>query len=88
MLLISPDFIASEYCMSVELSIALEMHSSGTATLIPTVLRPSDWHDEAFGKLLALPKNGKPVTKWGDQDEAFLDIVQGVKNVTAKLRKL
>jgi hypothetical protein len=86
MLLVSPDFIASEYCMEVEMQIAMEMHQKGLATVVPIILRASDWQDEPFGNFLALPTDGKPVTKWDDQDDAFLDIVRGVKDVVEKIR--
>ena len=43
----------------------------GTARVIPVILRPCDWHTAPFGKLQALPKDGKPVTTWTNRDEAF-----------------
>ncbi len=75
MLLVSPDFLASDYCMEVELNIALEMQKRGEASVVPTILRPCDWQEEAFGKFRALPENGEPITKWKNQDEAFLDVI-------------
>ena len=37
----------------------------------PSSCDHADWHSLPFGKLLAAPKDGKPVTKWADQDDAF-----------------
>ncbi|MCU0553140.1 MAG: toll/interleukin-1 receptor domain-containing protein, partial [Leptolyngbya sp. Prado105] len=78
LLLISPAFIASEYCSSVELTQAMERHEAGTACVIPIILRPCYWKNEPFAKLQAYPKNAKPVTTWENPDEAFLDIVHGI----------
>ena len=79
LLLVSPDFIASDYCYEIETRRALERHEAKEARVIPIVLRPCDWHDLLFGQLLALPKDGKPITQWPNSDEAFLDVVQGIK---------
>lgn len=61
-------------------------HNAGAARVVPIVLRPVDWQDAPFGKLQALPKNAKPVTTWPNQDEAFLDIAQGIRRTVASLR--
>lgn len=79
LLLISADFIASDYCFSVEMKRALERHEEGDARVIPIILRPCDWITLPFGKLQALPKDGKPVTTWINQDEAFTDIAHGIR---------
>ena len=60
LLLVSPDFIASDYCYQREMKRAIERHQRGEARVIPVILRPCDWHDLPFGKLLATPKDGTP----------------------------
>lgn len=79
LLLVSPDFIASDYCYDKEMTRALERHDLGEATVIPVILRACDWHHAPFGKLMAAPQDGKPVKKWADIDEAFLDVAQAVR---------
>jgi hypothetical protein len=79
LLLVSPDFLASDYCYSVEMSRALQRHAAGEARVIPVILRPCEWTQAQFGKLLAAPKDGKPVTKWTDRDDAFLDITKTIR---------
>lgn len=54
-------------------------HDTGKACVIPVILRHADWHDEPFAKLQALPKNAKPIVTWSDRDEAFLDVVRGIR---------
>lgn len=87
LLLVISDFIASRYCYDIEMKHALQMHASGKARVIPVILRPCDWHDTPFGKLLAAPKDGKPVKSWPDIDEAFLDVVQKIKAVLPRQKK-
>jgi hypothetical protein len=83
LLLVSSDFLASPYCYDKEMKRAMERHDIGGAVVIPVILRPCDWHDTPFGKLLAAPKDGRPITQWPNIDEAFLDVVQAIKRTLA-----
>lgn len=79
LLLVSPDFLASDYCHDVEMQRALARHDEGTARVIPVILRPCDWQHSSFAHLLAAPTDGKPITKWTNEDEAFLDVVGQIR---------
>lgn len=81
LLLISPHFMASNYCYSVEVKRAMERHEAGEARVIPIILRPVYWQEMPFGQLRALPTEGKPINDWRNRDKAFLDVVQGVRKV-------
>ena len=85
LLLVSSSFISSEYCYSNEMRKALELHEAGQARVIPIILRPCDWHSAPFGKLLAIPKDGKPVTMWANPDEAFTDISKQIRSAVEKI---
>lgn len=85
LLLVSPDFLASAYCHDVEVKRAMELHAEGRARVIPVILRPSDWQASTpFVKLLAVPTDGKPITKWPDRDEAWLNVVQQLRAALPK----
>lgn len=79
LLLVSPDFIASDYCYEIEMKRAMERHEAGEAVVIPVILRACDWHLAPFGKLSATPRDGKPITQWPDVDEAFLQVAKAVR---------
>lgn len=81
LLLVSADFMFSEYCYSIEMERALERHDAGEARVIPIILRAVVWQNGPFGKLQALPTGGRPITSWPDRDEAFTDVVQGIRRV-------
>ena len=81
LLLISPDFLGSDYAYSREMLRAVERHESGSATVVPIILRPSDWQSSPLGSLEALPSKGRPVSLWTDRDEAWLDVVQGLRRL-------
>jgi len=89
LLLISPDFMGSEYCYSIEMKHALERHDKGEAHVVPIILRPVDWEDAPFSKLQVLPTDGKPVdsSRWYNHDEAFEDVAKGIRKVIKEFRK-
>jgi hypothetical protein len=61
------------------MSRALERQREGSARVIPVILEPCDWHLAPFGKLLAVPKDGKAVTTWPNQAEAWSDITRQIR---------
>lgn len=81
LLLVSSDFLASQYCYSKEMARAMEKHQAGEAHVIPVILRHCDWQAAPFGKLLAAPKDGKAITSWPDIDEALADVARQVRRV-------
>lgn len=79
LLLVSSDFLSSSYCYSREMQRAMERHDSKEARVIPVILRHCDWHGAPFGKLMAAPRDGKPVTSWPDRDEALADVAKQIR---------
>ncbi|MFI5394819.1 MAG: TIR domain-containing protein [Candidatus Binatia bacterium] len=88
LLLISAAFLKSDYCWDREMSRALKRHHKGTARVIPIILRPVEhgWQQTVFGRLKALPKDGKPVTKWANRDSAWADVATGLREAIRELR--
>jgi hypothetical protein len=86
LLLVSADFLASDYCYDREMKRALDRHDAGEARVIPVILRKVDWAGAPFAHLQALPKDGKPVKSWADEDEAFTDVALGIRKVVEEIR--
>ncbi|AUX69169.1 hypothetical protein CHX26_06335 [Porphyrobacter sp. HT-58-2] len=87
LLLVSPAFLASDYCYDREMLRAMERHEAGKAVVIPVILRPCEWHRTPFGKILATPTDGKPVTQWPDRDTAFLEVARAIRAAAEKLQR-
>jgi CheY-like chemotaxis protein len=87
LLLISDDFLASDYCWGVEIKRVMERHEAGEVIVIPIILRPVDWEGTLFAKLQALPTDAKPITQWRKLDEAFLDIARGIRKAVKELNE-
>jgi len=79
LLLISANFIASDFCYSTEMKQAIARHDANTARVIPILLRPTDWKGAPFAKLKMLPTDAIPVTKWPTHDEGFVNVIQGIR---------
>ena len=80
LLLLSSNFLASESCKE-EMKEALRLSEKGI-TVIPIVLTPCAWKDvKGISELMALPTDGKPIADWSNQEEAFLNIYEGIKLV-------
>jgi hypothetical protein len=85
LLLVSADFIASDYCFDKEMGRALERHDGGEALVIPIIVRPVNWTGAPFGRLQALPKNGKPVTVWDNRDSAWVNVAEGISKMVVDI---
>lgn len=81
LLLVSADFLASDYCYDIEMKRAVQRHEEGSARVVPVILRPCDWHSAPFGRLKALPEDGQPVSTSADRDAALLQVATAIRKV-------
>jgi hypothetical protein len=79
LLLISSDFLKSDFCQSIELKRALERHETDRTLIIPILLRPCDIMGTVLEQFQCIPKGAKPVTEWANRDRAFVDIVERIR---------
>lgn len=86
LLLVSPDFMDSDYCWEREMAHALAMGERGDAVVIPVIIRPVDLQGAPFSHLQALPTDAKPVSRWDDHDEAWVDVVRGIRKAIEQVR--
>lgn len=87
LLLVSVDFLNSNFCYDIEIKRAVERHNNGEAVLIPIILRKCDWKETSFSKIQALPKDAEPVKSFHDEDEAFFSIIEGIKTSISSLKE-
>ena len=88
LLLVSPDFIASDYCYETELKKAIELHEANQLIIIPVIIRPVDWSETPFHQFLAVPKDGLAVTSWSNVDEAWVDVTSRLKESIKEISKI
>jgi internalin A len=87
LLLISSDFLASDFCYDIEMTRALERDANKEARVIPVIVRDCIWTKAPFAKLQALPKDGKPVKSWPDKDKAWRNVAEGIEKAAEGFRK-
>lgn len=80
--LISPDYIDSDYCYDDELLEAIQRHKEKTIRLVYVMIKPVECELLGIKEYVLLPKDGKPVSKWKNKDDAYVDIVRGLKALT------
>lgn len=86
LLFVSPDYLNGE-TTSYETNRALQRASLGNARVIPLLLRPTAWEQTPLSRLQALPRDGRPISRWNNRDEAFVDVIQALSNVLDSLKK-
>ena len=82
LLLVSPDFIASDYCVEREMKRAVERHAAGAARVVPIIVEECDW--KAMGELRqlkAVPTDGKAISEWANSNTAYLNVVQELRRI-------
>ena len=73
-LLVTPRFLASDYCVEIEMEDAVRRHQAGQARVVPIIAKPCLWQTTFLSKLLATPKDAKPISQWADADEAWNNV--------------
>ena len=81
--LVSPDFLASDYCYETEMTRALERHNDGETRVVPIIVEPCDWTNSPLHRLKAIPKDGKPISEWTNDNAAYLNIVTELRRLIA-----
>lgn len=87
LLLISADFLSSNYCYEVEVQSALTRHKQGRGIVIPIIVHDCLWHEAPFGRLQALPQDGRPISSWPNIHEALADVARGIQRTAEAIRE-
>jgi internalin A len=87
LLLVSADFLASDYCYEIEMRRAMERHEKGLTRVLPIIVRDCVWHLAPFGQLQALPSDGRAVREWPRPDPAWRNVAEGLQKIVQELRR-
>lgn len=85
--LLSPNYLASDYCWKKEFKRAMTRRSQGLVRVVAAVVRPCDWKATRAARFKLLPTDGRPVTQWRPADKAYLNIAEGIRGVVTTIRK-
>ncbi|AZI22721.1 toll/interleukin-1 receptor domain-containing protein [Chryseobacterium taklimakanense] len=79
--LVSPDYINSGYCYEIEFNTATQLKDAGKITIVPIIVEDCEWQKTPFGKLKALPKDGKAISTWPNENTAFLNVISEIRKL-------
>lgn len=82
--MVSPDFLASNYCYQKEMTRAIELHEEGRTRIIPVIVEECDWKTSPLAQFKALPKDAKPIATWENENAAYLSVVSALREIAAK----
>ena len=79
-ILLSADFLAAEHSQA-QIDLVLAEREKRPLIIVPIVVRAVDWLRSRLGRFYALPRNGKPVASWDRADDAWFDVVEGLRRL-------
>lgn len=83
--LISADFVASDFCFKKEFASALEAHRRGEKSIIPIMLRRTDWQDLPLAQIQGIP--GEWISSSVDRDSAWTNVAQSIRPAIDRAKK-
>lgn len=89
LLLVSADFLNSDYAYGREMRQALDQHEAGRTRVVPVIMRHCDWNSEGslLGALQAIPVDALPIDRHPHgEDYAFTEVIRGLRQLAKTLR--
>ncbi len=86
LLLLSSNFLSGLECLGVQQD-AYELYLQNRAVVIPVLYNPCEWKELDIGGLQALPRNGKFITQWENDDEAYAKISREISELAKGIRE-
>jgi internalin A len=90
LMLVSADFIASDYCNDIEVAQAIKRHEANEARVIPIIVRDTNWRSSPLRKLKALPYDAKFIKDnpdWPSRDTAWRNVSEGIEKVIKEWKR-
>jgi hypothetical protein len=84
LLLVSADFLASEYCFGVEVEGAMSRLKRGEVKVAPILLKPCLWEESRFSELQMIPRDARAITSWPSEAEAFKDVASEIRKIVSE----
>jgi TIR domain len=83
LLLVSADFLASDYCDGVEVEKAMTRLKRKEVEVVPILLRQCLWKESRFSELQFIPRNDRPIVGSSSLDEAFAEVAREIQQIVA-----
>jgi hypothetical protein len=84
-LLISPNYLASDFCYQ-QMQTILKKRENKKALVVPIILELCDWQNTTINHLQALPRDGKPVNSHSNKDHALYEIANEIQKLIKEIK--
>jgi hypothetical protein len=78
-LLVSPDFLNSDFIHTRDFRFLVSRHSEGTCRVLSVIVRPCEWMETPIRSIPTLPQGGKPVSTWVRPYEPWHEVEEAIK---------
>ena len=87
LLLISAEFLASDYCYETVMKAALARYKNKAAKVIPVIVRSADWDTSELQDIPVLPRDRKALNTHpsNKQDKLLMEVAQEIKRIVSEL---
>jgi len=85
LILLSPDYLASEFTYTVEMPKMMELYETGRVKLVPILLRDTYWESLPINKLQMLPFGGQAVANSDNRDSIWRSITSELLRLAAEV---
>ena len=85
-LLVSPEFLSSDFVWEQELPEIVKRHEKGEAIVLPVIVRPCAWQDSPIAAIQVLPSNGVPVALSSNPDRVWVTVTRYVEKAVREWR--
>lgn len=79
LLLVTPDFLNSDYCVEKEMARAMARQAAGEARVIAIIVEPCDWQSTILRSIKVVPQDGRAISEWTNPNSAYLNVVQEIR---------
>lgn len=94
-MLISIDFLNSQFIYDVEFKAAVARQKAGKSIILPVIIKPCVWYTDFhlgeytfnFRQLQVLPKEGRPLSDWPSEDHGLHDIAESIRMLLENMRE-
>jgi hypothetical protein len=84
--LVSDSFLASDYCVETEATIAFERAKKNSADVIPIVVRAVDFKSSVFADYQGLPPGLRPIEEFRYRARAYKAISEAIRSLVSERR--
>ncbi len=82
LVLVSPDLLADEETMT-----QVDEAMRASKRVVPVLTRPAVWKLTPLAHLQHVPRNGRPISTWRDEDQAWAEVANSLRHLLSSMKR-